>query len=121
MQKLIITIEVLKEIPHGSLVSFEGDFDGYATDDLADIQKVIDGVKEGANIIFDFAKLNYLNSYAIGHLANWYNHVSDLKGRIVIVGANKNVSDIFDILGIKTLFKIFPDKEAALEALNSEA
>jgi anti-anti-sigma factor len=113
MQKLNITIEPIPDKPNAHIVHFDGDFDGYAKENLVDIQKFVDESKEGTTLLFDFSKLNYLNSYAIGHLVSWHNHVSKTGGKILIAGTNKNVEDIFAILGIGNLFKIYTDVEAA--------
>ena len=117
MQKLTIAIEDVKGIENAHLVRFEGDFDGYAKENLVDIQKYVDLSAAGSILIFDFNKLNYLNSYAIGHLVAWHNHLVKLGGKILMVGTNKNVEDIFAILGIGNLFKIFPNMDAAMKAI----
>jgi anti-anti-sigma factor len=117
VKKLNITIDELPEKPNAHIVHFDGDFDGYAKENLTDIQKFIDESKDGITLLFDFNKLNYLNSYAIGHLVAWHNHVSKGGGKIIIAGTNKNVEDIFAILGIGNLFKIYPDLETAKGAL----
>ncbi|MBN1258947.1 STAS domain-containing protein [Candidatus Peregrinibacteria bacterium] len=120
MQKLTITIENLSDIENAHLVRFEGDFDGYAKENLVDIQKYVDESTPNAILVFDFNKLNYLNSYAIGHLVAWHNHLARLGGKIIMVGTNKNVEDIFAILGIGALFKIYPDMDTAVKALKEE-
>ncbi len=117
MQKLTIAIEDVKGIENAHLVRFEGDFDGYAKENLVEIQKYVDASTAGSILIFDFNKLNYLNSYAIGHLVAWHNHLVKLGGKIMMVGTNKNVEDIFAILGIGNLFKIFPNMDEAMKAI----
>ena len=111
MQKLMLKIQ-----PNSgaTVVSFEGDFDGYIKEDLEEVQKLVDTAPANSIMIFDFSKLNYLNSYAIGHLVDWYNHLHKTGGMIHIAGANKNVADIFSILGIASLFKLYPDAKTAL-------
>jgi anti-anti-sigma factor len=113
MKKLKITIDQYTDKPNAYIVNFDGDFDGYAKENLTEMQKFVDECMGGATLLFDFNKLNYLNSYAIGHLVAWHNHISKTGGKILIVGTNKNVEDIFSILGINNLFKIYPDLETA--------
>ena len=117
MKKLNINIEEYPEHPNCYIVHFDGDFDGYAKENLVDIQKFVDESKEGATLLFDFSKLNYLNSYAIGHLVAWHNHLSKMGGKILIAGTNKNVEDIFAILGISNLFNVYPDLESAKKVI----
>ena len=111
MQKLTVTITDSSDIPNAKMILFDGDFDGYAKENIEDIQKTIDECAPGATIIFDFSKLNYLNSFAIGQLVAWHNIVSTKGAKIAIVGLNKNVEDIFSVLGINNIFKAYPTIE----------
>lgn len=116
MQKLHVTISDYAEMPNAKLVSFDGDFDGYAKEDITDLQKAVDECAPNSVLIFDFARLNYLNSFAIGQLVAWHNVVSTKGGKIYVVGVNKNVEDIFSVLGINNIFKTYP----TIEALKNE-
>ena len=111
MQKLTLTISDYPEIPNAKIVCFEGDFDGYAEETIVDIQTVVDQATASSMLIFEFSKLNYLNSYAIGQLVSWHNTIKGKDGRIVVVGINKNVEDIFSVLGISSVFEIYPSLE----------
>jgi anti-anti-sigma factor len=114
MQKLIINIDGNSGSENVHIVHFEGAFDGSMKDSLTDLEKLIQTASEKTNVIFDFKKLDYLNSYAIGQLVAWQNHMLKIKGQIIIAALNKNVEDILGILGISNLFKIFPDIDSAL-------
>ena len=120
MKKLNINFEEYPDHPNSYLVHFDGDFDGYAKENLVDIQKFVDGCKENTILLFDFSKLNYLNSYAIGHLVAWHNHLTKTGGKILIAGTNKNVEDIFAILGISNLFDVYPDLESAKKSITNK-
>jgi len=115
MQSLIIQTEKFNEVANTQIVHFNGDFDGYVKENLTEILKLIEDGEAKTRLIFDFSKLNYLNSYAIGHLVAWHNKLTESEGEIIIVGINKNIEDIFSILGVNSLFKTFPDLEAAKE------
>lgn len=125
MQVLNVVLEPYAELPQAYIAHFEGDFDGGAygeggaakSNSLTDLQAFIDSAPAKLTLILDFSKLNFLNSYAIGHLVSWHQHLSALGGTLSIVGTNKNVEDIFAIVGISKLFKIFPDLAAATSAL----
>ena len=117
MQKLNITIEKDSELQNTHIIHFEGDFDGYAKENLTEVQNFVDGAEPSTTLIFDFSKLNYLNSYAIGSLVAWHNHVTKTGGRIIITSVNKDVEDIFSILGITSLFKTYADLNSARESL----
>jgi anti-anti-sigma factor len=114
MQKLVINIEKNFGSKNVHIVHFEGAFDGSIKDSLSELEQMIQAADDGSNVIFDFKKLDYLNSYAIGQLVAWQNHLLKIKGQIIIAALNKNVEDILGILGISNLFKIFPDIDSAL-------
>lgn len=116
MQKLTVTINDFAEIPNSKLIIFDGDFDGYAKENITELQKVVDECVANSVLIFDFNKLNYLNSFAIGQLVAWHNAVSTKGGKIYVVGTNKNVEDIFSVLGINNIFKTY----ASLDALKQD-
>jgi len=119
MQKLIITIEKNPDIKNVHIVHFEGAFDGSMKEPLAKLESLIQTAEKGTNVIFDFKQLDYLNSYAIGQLVAWQNHLIKTDGQIIIAALNKNVEDILSILGISNLFKIFPDIDSAVGMLKS--
>lgn len=111
MQKLTLSITDYPDLPNAKLVYFEGDFDGYAEETIAELQTAIDQAGPGAMLIFEFSKLNYLNSFAIGQLVAWHNAMSTKQGKIMIVGINKNIEDIFSVLGIESVFKTYNNLE----------
>jgi anti-anti-sigma factor len=117
MQKLTITIEKNPDLNNVHVAHFEGAFDGSIKESLVELESLIQKAENGTTIVFDFKKLDYLNSYAIGQLVAWQNHLIKMQGQIIIAALNKNVEDILSILGISNLFKIFPDVDSALNSL----
>lgn len=117
MGKLTITTKELTDYPNAHLMIFDGDFDGYAKEDVNKVQDFIDRCLEETHLVFDFTKMNYLNSYAIGHLIDWNKKLAENGGEILIAGTQKSVEDIFTILGIDALFKFYKTPEAALKTL----
>lgn len=57
-------------------------------------------------VVLDFSKLIYLNSKAIGYLTDMYGLMDDHKWEFKIIGANENVYDILDIVGITKIMEI---------------
>lgn len=119
MQKLNLAILKHPDLENVYTVSFEGAFDGSAKDSLSELEALVTNAVPQTTLIFDFQKLDYLNSYAIGQLVAWQNHLLKSQGQIIISGPSKNVEDILGVLGISNLFKIFPDAESALNTLKS--
>lgn len=117
MEALTITIKESSDLKGVTIAHFEGAFDGGAKEPIAELKKLVDESESEMNLILDFTDVTYLNSYAIGELVSWQNHLMKNGGQIIIAGPNKNVEDIFGILGISNMFKIFPDVESAEETL----
>lgn len=117
MQKLTVSLADYSEIDNAKIAYFDGDFDGGAKDDITELQEAVDSCEAGSTLILDFSKLNYLNSFAIGQLVAWHNTIKERHGKVLIVGTNKNVEDIFTVLGINTIFKTFSTLEELKAAL----
>lgn len=111
MQKLTLNMVEYPDIPNSKLVYFDGDFDGYSEDTVGELQGEVDQAGPGSTLIFEFSKLNYLNSFAIGQLVAWHNTMNSKQGKIFIVGINKNIQDIFSVLGIESVFKTYATLE----------
>ncbi len=114
---LTITIEQNADLENVYVAHFQGAFDGGIKEPLEEVGKKIMESTEKTNVIFDFKSLDYLNSYAIGQLVAWHNHLMKKGGQLIIAGPSKNVEDIFNIVGISTMLKIFPDVESAVASL----
>ena len=116
MQELKILIDPVPDHYNSYIIHCEGDFDGAAEKNLEEIQKLIDEASDNINLIFDFSKLNFLNSFAIGNLVKWRNEVSQLSGKCYITGSNAEVKKSLSIVG-GSLFIMIDDLETAIDAL----
>lgn len=116
MQDLTVTIEKQESPENTHIAHFQGAFDGHNKEPIVELEKL---VMEGGNakLIFDFEALSFLNSYAIGQLVAWHNHLTTNQGEIIVAHPAKNVEDIFNTVGISSMFKIFPDVTSALATL----
>ena len=86
MAQIIITIE---DIPAATadkklkLVKFAGQLDESNVDEKAKgIYDLINATRRGFSVIFDFEKLEYMNSKSIGYLTDWYTKLSEKKGEL---------------------------------------
>jgi len=118
MQALEINIEPAAGLQNTHIAHFQGAFDGGVKEPLEEIEKLIMESTEKTIVIFDFKSLDYLNSYAIGQLVAWHNHLMKNGGQLIIAAPSKNVEDIFNIVGISTMLKIFPDVESAVASFS---
>lgn len=58
-------------------------------------------------ILFDFSKLQYMNSKSIGYITDWYGKITEGGGKIVIAAAPENVLEILQAVGITELIKCY--------------
>jgi len=53
-------------------------------------------------LLLEMSGVDYMNSTAIGYVADWYNTLSEKWGEMIIIGAQENIKDTFDIVGLAT-------------------
>ena len=87
------------------IVSIAGDLDHHqATTMREDIDKTMEAFK-CKNLIFDFTKLEFMDSSGIGIVMGRYNKVKEREGRITIAGGSKYVHMILEMAGIYTIIE----------------
>lgn len=97
------------------VVKFEGEFDkiGYSG-----IQDDLKGLLEEFPLqtaVFDFGKLKFINSEAIGYLMDIRAHLVKKDRNLVIVGLQDNIDDIFDTIGMKDVVPIYKSLDAFIK------
>ncbi|EKD29276.1 MAG: hypothetical protein ACD_78C00458G0003 [uncultured bacterium (gcode 4)] len=58
-------------------------------------------------LLLEMSGVDYMNSTAIGYIADWYNTLSENWGEIVVVGAQENIKDTFDIVGLANRVSLY--------------
>lgn len=125
MAQIITTVEDL--LASGSdkkvkLVKFTGQLDESNVDDKAkEIYDLINSVPQALFLIFDFEKLEYMNSKSIGYLTDWYTKLTEKKGGIVITNARPNILDILQVVGLTQLIPCTATLEEAKLKVMSNA
>lgn len=117
MSQIITTVEDLllgaadKKI---KLVKWNGQLDESNVDEKAkEIYEIINSTPQGLFLIFDFEKLEYMNSKSIGYLTDWYTKLTEKKGGIVIANARPNILDILQVVGLTQLITCVSTLEEA--------
>lgn len=119
MAQIIITVEDIPSAPLSGdkklkLVKFAGQLDESNVDEKAKgIYDLINATPQGLFLIFDFEKLEYMNSKSIGYLTDWYTKLNEKKGGIVIANARPNIVDILQVVGLTQLIKSVATVEEA--------
>jgi len=112
---LNITIGDLNPDKKYQVIQFDGDFDkvGYE-----EVRETLNGsVKgfSGISLVFDFTNLKFINSEGIGYLVEVHAHLVKDNKKLIIVGPNDHVKDVFETIGINELIPIFTDLNAFLK------
>ena len=69
------------------------------------------------NIIFDFSKVNFMDSSGIGIVVGRYKNIQKLNGRAAIVNANPKLMQIFEMSGVLKIIPAYADLEDALTSM----
>lgn len=105
---------------HLKLISISGQLDESNIDEKAqEIYALLTANPQGLYMIFDFEKLEYMNSKSIGYLTDWFGKVTEAQGKIVIIKAKPNIIDILQVIGLTQLIPMFATLEEAKFALMS--
>lgn len=70
-------------------------------------------------LIFNFAKLEFINSESIGFLLTLHSRLIKKDSRLVIVSANSHVKDVLEVIGMTKLVDMYDDLQKFTESLKS--
>lgn len=69
--------------------------------------------------VFDFSKLEYINSESIGFLMALHSHLVKEKKMLVLVSANPHVKDILSVIGIFSVLEYYDSLEEFIRKIAS--
>jgi anti-anti-sigma regulatory factor len=72
----------------------------------------------GNQYLFDFSKVRYLSSESIEEWCRVAFAINDAGGNVTLSGLNGLPERVFDLLGIRDLFRTFANTEQALEFIH---
>lgn len=64
------------------------------------INGLIESITAPSILILDFSEVHYMNSTAIGYLADWYNIMEEKESEIKIIGAVETIVDTLTLVGL---------------------
>lgn len=89
--------------PVGKIVTvrINSDVDHETVDAVAAVvTKQLQSFTGGETLNLDFSGVQYINSLFIGHLADWYNRLSQLKGAMQLRHVSPPVRDVLNLVGL---------------------
>jgi len=102
-----LKITVSAQDDGNQVISFDGEFDKAGHSEVS--TELDDAVKAfaGTNLVFDFTRLKFINSEGIGYLMEIHTHLLKGDKKIVIVGLNSHVKDVFETIGISEIIPVY--------------
>jgi len=69
-------------------------------------------------MVVDFCGVKFFSSQMLGLLVDVWRKLSDYGGVVLISGINPQLSRVFKITNLDRIFKFYPDRASALEAIS---
>lgn len=70
-------------------------------------------------LVFDLAKLEFINSKVIGFLAGTHSQLAEKEKVMVFIKANPHIFDIIELVGLTQIVPTFETEEAAIAAIQA--
>ena len=115
-----IGVEVLNEAGNAVVI-----FKSASVSDVEVINTATKQIKEFINenqpnkMIFDFESVKFFSSQVLGLLLDIRAKVKPYNGEVVISAINPQLHRVFKITNLDKVFRFFPDKESAFQAMNT--
>lgn len=114
-EKLQVEIKKSEENSGLEIVEFSGDFDKVGYNSVHDVLNAAVKGFEGKALVFDFNEVEFINSEGIGYLLEVHNFLAKKDKKLVIVGVNAYVDDIFQTIGIRDIVAIYKNVDDFLK------
>ena len=72
---------------------------------------------DALNIVIDFDGVKFFSSLVLGMLVDVWRRLKNAGGRLVISGINPQLSRVFRITNLDTIFQFYPDRSSAIAAV----
>lgn len=91
-----------------TVIVFIGDLDKAGLDIIREqLDKTVEELTT-SRMIFDFSKLNFINSEGIGFLLKVHYRLIKRNKKLVIVNAADHVKDVLDVIGLLKILDYYP-------------
>lgn len=102
------------------IIELEGEVDVYTAPQLK--QQMISLLEGGAKtMVVDLAKVDYLDSTALGVLIGGLKRMRETDGNLVLVCPNARIRRVFEITGLDKIFDLFNSTDEARDSLGKES
>lgn len=112
-----ITFESKSTRPDIKIIRLEGEID---ESNLGQLQEKVDPLvdDEGVKtVVFNFSKLEFINSKVIGYLASLYSRLAEKGKKLVFAESSDNIKDILSLVGLTTIVDYYESMEEAMKKI----
>jgi anti-sigma B factor antagonist len=105
-------------VDHSGVTVFElsGELDAYTSEQFR--EAILSRIDAGLRLaVVDFLKVEYIDSSGLGAMVAALKRTSERNGRIYVVCGESQVLKVLRITGLEKVFPVFPDRDAAMEAI----
>ena len=71
-------------------------------------------------LIFDFGQVKFFSSQVLGLLLDIRAKLQTYDGKVIVSAINPQLHRVFKITNLDKVFKFFPDRESAIETMNTD-
>jgi len=117
--RLELEIVNVKDCLDAKIIMFIGDLDSTNAETTLDqVSRLMnDGV---VKLIMDFSSLRYINSMGMGVLMHIHKTAREKMGYLKIACVNRDVYEIFEIVGADKFLEVFPSVDAAVSTVSQD-
>lgn len=97
-----------------AVVEFHGEIDASSVELVkSQVTPIVENDVSG-KFIFDCTDLKFINSAGIGQFMAFHTKLAKKDKKLLLVGLQPQVKDVFDLIGLTQLLQTFPDVKSAL-------
>lgn len=100
-----------------ALVVLEGRLNAMSAPDVKRELKRLPG-DDRVHIVVDMSGVSFVDSSGLAALVSGFKAAREAGGSLMLVGANQQAREVLEITKLNQVFKLYPDRDAAREALS---
>ncbi len=108
---------ILKKNGRTLIAQLIGELDHHSAAEVRETLENAIKSKAIQNLIFDFSKLNFMDSSGIGVIIGRYKLIKALGGTVNVVCANRQMDRLMTMSGLKKLIDVYSDLDQAISNL----
>jgi len=106
--------------PTAYLIRLAGEFDLHTRPEFE--RRVLEALGRGATqIVVDLSDVSFIDSTTIGILMRTRKRLTPLRGRLLVVCADRNILRLFEITALDRMFEIYRTRAEAMEHVDGDA